>query len=476
MPQACHPKQGHGMRDGHPLHPYPHFPPPRASGWVRFRRWNGGPRSGGRQRWMTGRNWGPWEKVNHPRGTGLMEETGVLDQLQHLALDGSPKGGEGHSRHGQPAVDDLRVGGQPEILRVLGLQLQLLLLVQRDQVVHDAQGDRLRVVDGLVGGLHQSGHGLDDGTGQVVEERSVQAQSRNPLPLLDPALLRQLTVLHVDLLQGLDVLLHEADGHDHQLVGPRCPHLPQLVVGVGLEPLDGPDTALVGHDVVVGVPPLPHELHDEPHAGLHLLLVGVPQLLDVLLGHPVGREEDGGGRGAVELVAGPGDLIRHCVDVALPAEPGGDDTNLHLGEVRVGVEVLLEQPEGAAGGADGELGVQREDDELLDAVSLHLLDGGAGEGLPVAHRHVRLGLDALLGQDTLNGLALGDGGPQLGAAAADGLVPLNGGLGPELGDDHGQRLVEPLCVSRQGQDLWIGEEVVQERLHVFELIRPTEVQ
>ena len=68
--------------------------------------------------------------------------------------------------------------------------------------------------------------------------------------------------------------------------------------------------------------------------------------------------------------------------------PRGDDTDLGLAELGVFIETLLQEAQATSRGADGEMGIQREHHQPLDAVGLHLPDRRRCEGLPVAHGHV----------------------------------------------------------------------------------------
>lgn len=66
---------------------------------------------------------------------------------------------------------------------------------------------------------------LEHGVGQVVDERFVGVEGGHAAPMHDAALVRQLAVLHVNLLQRLNVLAHKADGHgQHRLDAAAAQH------------------------------------------------------------------------------------------------------------------------------------------------------------------------------------------------------------------------------------------------------------
>jgi hypothetical protein len=76
-----------------------------------------------------------------------------------------------------------------------------------------------------------------------------------------------------------------------------------------------------------------------------------------------------------------------------PVVPRGHDGRFHR-EARVRVEQSLEHAQRRARRREGELWVQRQDHQLLDALRLHGLDGIFGERLPVAHRDEGARIDA----------------------------------------------------------------------------------
>ena len=85
----------------------------------------------------------------------------------------------------------------------------------------------------------------------------------------------QLRVLDVDLLEGLDVLGDEGDGHRHHVLDAMPAELADLVVGVWAQPRHGPHLGLVGEGVLVGVAHTAEPFHDEGDRGLDLSLVCV---------------------------------------------------------------------------------------------------------------------------------------------------------------------------------------------------------
>lgn len=122
------------------------------------------------------------------------------------------------------------------------------------------------------------------------------------------------------------------------------------------------------------------------------------------------------------------------------------------------------------------IGVEGEDNELVDVVALDELDSLLGVGVPVAHGDVDLGVEAAGGKGGLEGvgLLLGDGAE--GGAATDGAVSLGGLGGAEGGDEAGDEGLEEAEGGGQADDVGVGEQVLQEGLHVVERVRAAEVE
>jgi len=68
--------------------------------------------------------------------------------------------------------------------------------------------------------------------------------------------------------------------------------IPDGYISVGLQPLHGSHTGLVGQSMVVADVTALQLLHDEADALLHLLLVGVTSLLHIGHWHTMCTEED----------------------------------------------------------------------------------------------------------------------------------------------------------------------------------------
>ena len=215
-------------------------------------------------------------------------------------------------------------------------------------------------------------------------------------------------------------------------------------------------------------------LHDQLGTGLDLALVGVAGLLHVAPGHAVGAEEHVGRCGVRAGLDLPGDQPGHGADVAGVVVVAADAADRQAGEGRVGLAQALQLTEAGAAGADREVGVKGQHHHLVHVVGLDVAHRRLGEGMPVAHGHVAGGLDAPLAQAALQlaGLLLGDA-PQ-GRATADRAVGLLRLAGPQAADQPGQGLLQ----GRIGQpdDLGIGEQVVEERTHVLDPLRPSQIQ
>mmetsp|Transcript_7068 Transcript_7068/g.28726 ORF Transcript_7068/g.28726 Transcript_7068/m.28726 type:complete len:313 (+) Transcript_7068:1165-2103(+) len=195
--------------------------------------------------------------------------------------------------------------------------------------------------------LRHAVQGLHHRVREVVDEHRVGVQRGHPSPLLHAALLGELPVLHVDLLERLDVLRHKRNRHRHHRLRLLLPELPDDIVGVGLEPLHGPDAGLVRQHVLVRDPHLLQSRHDQRHALLHLLLVRVTRRLDVAHRDAVRAEEHDGLVGGVELTVRPVQLrldqVRHGLHVPGSLVPAGNHRVRHPGcEVLVLAEDLLQ--------------------------------------------------------------------------------------------------------------------------------------
>ena len=167
---------------------------------------------------------------------------------------------------------------------------------------------------------------------------------------VDPGRLRQLAVLHVDLLERLDVLRHERDGHRDHGLAPPLAELPDRVVGVGLEPLHGPDPALVRQDVFVLDAvrrARSSSTINRTHSSISSLY-GSPASSTYDTGTPCAEKKMTGSDGDANPRAGflklRGDELRHGGDVPGALVPTGDHRVRHLAlQVLVVAEDLLEQ-------------------------------------------------------------------------------------------------------------------------------------
>mmetsp|Transcript_1170 Transcript_1170/g.2847 ORF Transcript_1170/g.2847 Transcript_1170/m.2847 type:complete len:450 (-) Transcript_1170:208-1557(-) len=403
----------------------------------------------------------------------------VYDATPQAALGIADGGGGGDGGHRYPTVDDLRLGREADAAHLIvdwPVLDELLLGAELHQVVHHTQRDGAPLVDVGDDRERRAWQRLFHRCGQVINEVRLEAESRHPFPPVDAALLRQLSVLHVDLLQRLDVLRDEADGHHYQLLDALRAQLADLVVCVRLEPRHGAHLALVGEREVIRVAHAAQLGHDELARGFDLVFVRVAQVLHVLERQAVRREEDMRRGRVVEALAPVGDQPRHRGDVPLAVVPRGDHHVAHLPQLAVLVVLALEQPQARARGGDGELRVERQHDEPLDPVALDLLERLLGVRVPVAHRDVRLGGDAPLLQRLLKRLTLLDGRGELWRASADGCVPLLTGGRTRSRDRLGDRAVQPLRPRGERDDLRVGEQVVQEGLDLVERVRAAQVE
>ena len=278
------------------------------------------------------------------------------------------------------------------------------------------------------------------------------------------------------------MLAHEAHGHRHHRLHAVFAHLPDHVVRVRLEPLHRPHPALVRQHVLVLHAHRAQLLDDEFHAPLHLLLVRVTRRLDVRDGNAVRGEEHDWfftrfepARRVVQLVL---DELRHALHVPRPLIPGRDHHVLQLGaEVLVVLEHLFQQTQRRAARGDGELRVQREDDEFRDAVLFDLRHRVLRERLPIPHAHVHFGAVLAFsrhGFANRRRLLICDA-PQR-RTAPDGLVRLSG-LGRAVrAEQRREGLLQETQERREADDVGVREQVVKERLHVLQTFGAAQVQ
>mmetsp|Transcript_26331 Transcript_26331/g.64665 ORF Transcript_26331/g.64665 Transcript_26331/m.64665 type:complete len:716 (+) Transcript_26331:83-2230(+) len=392
-------------------------------------------------------------------------------------------GARAHGHHGlrrpHPRAAPVLAGGAAASVVHAGSHAAIAAEVHVVHAAADADVDAPRRGEAVRAQGLPEGQRLNHGVRQVLNEDGVGVQRRHAAPLLAPALLRQLTVLHVHLLQRLDVLGHKGHRHRHQTLALGA-QLADGVVRVRLQPLHGPHAALVRQHVLVVHADARQLRHDERHALLHLLLVRVPRGLHVRHRHPVRAEEDHRLVRRVErprrVVQLPLDQLRHGERVARALVPAGDHRVHHVSQVLVFREELLQQAQARAASGDGELRVQGQHHEARDAVRLDLCHGVLREGLPVAHAHVHLGLLALAPQRQAQRLALLVRDAAQRGAAPDALVRRHALGRAAVGQHRGQRALQEAYRRGQPDDVGVREQVVQEGLHVLQLLGPAQVQ
>mmetsp|Transcript_13764 Transcript_13764/g.35432 ORF Transcript_13764/g.35432 Transcript_13764/m.35432 type:complete len:425 (+) Transcript_13764:400-1674(+) len=388
--------------------------------------------------------------------------------------------GESDASHRDTAINELRVrceAGAPIHFVTHRPELDLLVFAaQLHKVVDHAERDWPTLIDVRLWTHLSLRQRLNDGLSEIIDEVVLEAKRGHARPARDPALLGEISVLNVDLLERLDVLRDERDGHCDHLGDAAGAELADLVVRVRLQPLDRSHLGLVRQRVVVRVPHRAQLGHDCRDCVLCLCLVRVAKLLDVRLGKPVRGEEDVRLVDRLECVALLLDQPRESRHVTGARVPRGDDDGTHLPELLVIVIYALEKPQRGAGGGDRELRVERQHDQPAHAVSLDRFQRLLRVRVPVAHRYVRLGLHPACRQGRIERLPLGDSGGKLRRAAADGRVALTTGRSTRARDDVRERPVHPRQKGGERDDLGIGEEVIQERLNIIEAVWPTEVE
>ena len=273
-----------------------------------------------------------------------------------------------------------------------------------------------------------------------------------------------LLVFDVQLVEGLDVLAHEADGQHDDVAAAQGLH---ELAEVGLQPLDGPHPALVAQEVAAGE--VAEAGLDRVHGGVDLLLVGIAAGLDLLHRQAVGAEEH---RGVGQLLQGLAQGLHPGLEVARIGGIGVDALQESHPE---GPRLLLQLPEGATRGGVAGVGVEGDGQQLGDALLLERREHPLGPGGAGAEDELHGALDAGGPQAGPQGRGLGRALAQERRPAADLRVALHGALAPELGDAPGIGGLEPRG-PRQLDEVPVAEERVEEGLHVLQGDGTAEVQ
>ena len=148
--------------------------------------------------------------------------------------------------------------------------------------------------------------------------------------------------------------------------------------------------------------------------------------------------------------------------------------HVNAGIPAVGMETARPFIQAAAGGGLGVLRIERQQHQIVGSVLLHLVDRLFGEGVPVTHRDgdARVEVVAEFG---LERRRLPPGVLEDRAAAADFRVVMRHVFGTGCGDQPRQGLAGDAC-KWEIDDVGIAEQVVQERLDIFQAIGPTELK
>ena len=279
----------------------------------------------------------------------------------------------------------------------------------------------------------------------------------------DPERPRLVGEEHPDLVERLDVVRHERDGHDEDLAFAGGGQLLQDVGSRGAEPRHVPDLGLVGEARPV---PAADPGVDRLHGGFDVRRVRVLLLLDRRERERVGRVEEQGLRrvGVGELAGGlldPGGVGVEEARLVVPGvrgvEPAGGPS--HPLEARRG---LGERP---LRRRDGVLRVEREDDQGRDAGRAKLLEGLLDGGRAAHHPDPDDGgRGGVPGQRRLqqHRLLLA---PAPDRRPPDLLVRLGRLRGPERRDEPGDG--QPRRLPGDRDDLRVGEQLVEEGLQIL---------
>ena len=193
--------------------------------------------------------------------------------------------------------------------------------------------------------LHKIGKPHDETWGDI--------EGGHPAEVGHPRLGGNFPILDVDFFEGFDVLADETDRHDHQILHPVGAQLVQGIVGVGPQPFNRTDPALVGQGEGIGVAQLGLEaLDDQACAGFDFGLVRIARLFHVALRHPMGAEKDMGRARDLTGLDFLGNQFGHGADIAGVVVVTADAADRQALEGGIPLAQALQFPEAGAAGAD----------------------------------------------------------------------------------------------------------------------------
>ncbi len=229
---------------------------------------------------------------------------------------------------------------------------------------------------------------LGDDLGQGVLEQRHAVERGRAAVVRDADFLRQLAVLDVELVQGLDVVARERDAHHQHVLALLMAEFLDDVLGRWPQPRHRTDLGLVRDQVLVAVRQAPHHL---VHGGADLGRVGVAAVDDAHR-QGVGAEDDDHVVALVLREAGQSlfDRLRHRLDEARVRRPAVDDAPVERVLQPQAPRRAPQLVERGPGGGARELRVLGERDRAAHAVGLHRLQGVLATRVDVAERHVEL--------------------------------------------------------------------------------------
>ena len=198
------------------------------------------------------------------------------------------------------------------------------------------------------------------------------------------------------------MLTDKAYRHYHKIFHSLLSQFLQGIFGVGLQPFNRSNAALVGEGEGVGMAELLLQLlKDEFAAGHDLPLIGISGVLHIALGYTVGAEEDMRSGRIFTGLYFASDQIGQRLDVARMVVPAPNAADWQAAEGRISIAQALQLPEARATGADREVRVERQHNHLIDSIGLEVGYCRFGERMPVAHGYIAGGIHSLLSQAAL---------------------------------------------------------------------------
>src|SRR5262245_25159061 len=308
--------------------------------------------------------------------------------------------------------------------------------------------------------------------GERVDESRIAIQRGDAAVGFYADLVGEFFVEDVEFIKRLDVVGDKADWNRQDLLDALRRQFTQLSVCRRFQPFDRPDLAL---EAEMNGAETAELLRNQSNSLFNVLEIRVA-VFDITLRDAVSAEEQvNTTRVRVgEFFGLSGDLSGERLDVSLVRVPLPDVMSAHALEAVALFHQRLEIFEARPGRRNGELRIERQQDQFINAVAGDLINRLLGARTPVTHPDINTGLGAAPGEFFAQGGGLLFGDAPQRRSAADLLVIARGLFVTSRRDQPRQRLLHR--ANRQPHNLRVGEEVEEERAHVGQRFRPAQVE